>query len=79
MSLDIQQVISDLERAKPMLGLIPPPAGPLAVVGLELAELIAAFVDEAQHQQAIDTMKQWLRTGAHGTVQAFLDAEFPNG
>jgi hypothetical protein len=77
--MQIADVLSELDKARPVLALLPPPAGPLAIAGLELAELIAGFVPEEQHQQTIETLREFIRAGAHGTVQAYLDERFPNG
>ncbi len=79
MSVSLPEVISGLEIIKEGVALTPPPVGPLAVAGITFAELIATFIDEAEHQRVIDTINTYIRSGGKEMVQGTLDELYPKG
>lgn len=72
-------VLAVLEALKASARGVPGEAGALAVVGVELSELIVGFVAAEDRQRTIETLRSWLRSGGHTTVQKGLDELYPNG
>lgn len=79
MAITTNDIIADLDKAKPIVALLPAPSNAMALAGIEIAELVLTFVEEGQRQAAFDQIRAFLRAGAQGAVQAALNAEFPEG
>lgn len=73
------QILEFLDGLKKIAQETPGEAGDLGVVSVELGELIVGFVAAEDRQRTIETLRSWLRSGGHTTVQKGLDELYPNG
>ncbi len=73
------EVIDGIEAAKPMLRLIPPPAGPVLMYGVEIAEALATFVNSERHAQVTEQIIALLRAGAGEAIEESFAQAFPKG
>jgi hypothetical protein len=78
--IDTQQVIADIEAAKPILRKLVPGAAELVIEGgLDIAELILSFIPEEGHAEAVGLIQAWIRSGAKSAIQAELNREVAGG
>ncbi len=75
----IVKIIDGIESAKPLLRLIPPPAGPVLMYGVEIAEALATFVNSERHAKVTEQIIALLRAGAGEAIEASFAQTFPNG
>ena len=75
----IQDAIDGIEAVKPFLANVPPPAGPLLLLGAELAEAIAGFIPSEHQRKVTDRLLLLIKGGIKADVEGDFRDAFPNG
>ena len=74
--METAEIISELEFFRRVSQRFEPPVGPLVDMGIELAELIVAFVADEDRDKAMDQLRALIRSGMKASVTAELDQKF---